>query len=77
MSQPGKITMPNGEVFRLVLMRVVEKYEDGSPLDLTYIKDDGMVELDRGDWFVTAYVRDDIFKQFTGDATPEQQPGKE
>ena len=66
--QPPIQVMPNGDRYRLVVMRVLDTYDDRPeidgfevPAELLFIDDDDVVEIDDNDRFITAYVPESVF----------------
>lgn len=71
---PQQPTLPAGIHFegigkyRMVLLKVVDVYEDRPvqlagpvPAELLFLDDDDVVELEGGERFVTAYVPENVF----------------
>ena len=64
MSVPKRIKI-GGKAYRAVMMRIEDKYECGTPLDLTLITDETMVELSDDptkNEFIVAYVSEKMLK---------------
>lgn len=60
---PNLVTMPNGERFVATLMRVQCRYEDGTPEDLTLMHKNTPIEINGGEEFVVAYIREDLINR--------------
>jgi len=54
---PLEVTMPNGELFEAVTLRITDRFEDGAPSELQVIPKDSSVEMPVPEEFVLAYVR--------------------
>lgn len=69
MNKPNKLKIKN-QPYKLVVFRVISRYEDGTPENLMLVKDTGTVELSENPQennFVTAYMPDTDYRQYAGE----------
>lgn len=65
MNKPSIIILENGEILKVSLFRIESRYEDGTPENLTLIKENMTVELSNDpekNYFLIAYVNEKMLK---------------